>query len=101
MQIVTASRNKQITMLHEKCVALIYKGILCTPDQKRHYLDQAQNILAQLQSALRIEDSVSQGLFYLYDYAYVLCESGITHDCHKALAIIRILRDTFRELLRR
>ncbi len=99
MQIVTASRPKQITMMHEKCVLQITRAIMVSGEERRERLDNAQNILAQFQSALRIEDNVSEGLFYIYDYSYMLLERGESDDCKKAVEVIRVLRDTFKELL--
>ena len=101
MQIVTASRPKQITMMHEKCVLLITRAIMVSGDERRKRLDNAQNILAQFQSSLRIEDNVSAGLFYIYDYSYMLLERGESDDCKKAIDLIITLRDTFKELLLR
>lgn len=99
MQIETASRQKQLTMLHEKCVQFILSAMQESGFEKRMLLDSAQNILVQFQAALRMEDSVSQSLFYIYDYAYALLERGDTDDCKKAGDIMSVIRDTFRELL--
>jgi len=99
MQIVTASRHKQIAMMHEKCVTLIVRAKSETGTVRRKLLDGAQNILAQFQSALRIEDDVSEGLFYLYDYSYMLLQKGGEDDVKKALEVLQILADTFRQLL--
>ncbi len=99
MQIGTASRQKQITMLHEKCVELIQAASTKIPFDGRVDLDKAQNILAQLQSALRLKDTTSQSLFVLYDYVYTLLEQEIQENCWKALKVMKVLRDTFRELL--
>ncbi len=101
MQIDTASREKKLTMLHEKCTWFIHKAISETGFDRRGYLNRAQNILAQLQAALRIEDSVSEGLFYLYDYAYVLLERNDEEGFNKALNVMSVLQDTFKELLSR
>jgi flagellin-specific chaperone FliS len=98
MQAQTASGPKKILMLHERCVDLITAARLRDGGSRRRCLDLAQNILAQLQTALRPSDSVSQGLFYLYDYAYTQLERGEWTDMVNALAIIRNLRDTFRLL---
>lgn len=99
MQIETASRQKQLTMLHVKCVQLIHIGMIESGIERRLILDKAQNILAQFQAALRMEDDVSEGLFYTYDYAYVLLERGQIDDCRKAIQIMNVIRNTFRELL--
>ncbi|MGD9200723.1 MAG: flagellar protein FliS [Chitinispirillia bacterium] len=100
MQIETASRPKQISMLHNRCVGLIK---LATREkvstQKRILLDKAQNILVQFQSALRMEDEISNGLFYLYDYSYLLLENGSEDSCGNAIDIMTELRETFNKLL--
>ena len=99
MQIVTASRPKQITMMHEKCVMQITKAMTVSGEERRERLDNAQNILAQFQSALRIEDEASEGLFYIYDFSYMLLERGESEDCRKAIEVMSVLRDTFQQLL--
>lgn len=99
MRIVTASRPKQITMMHEKCVIQIAKAMTVSGVERRERLDNAQNILAQFQSALRIEDDASEGLFYIYDYSYILLERGEMDDCRKAIEVMSIIRNTFQQLL--
>jgi len=99
MQISTASRQKQICMLHDKCVEHIIVALAKDGADKRVRLDKAQNILAQFQAALRTRDNISQSLYYLYDYSYVLLEEDSTESCRKALSVLRVLRDTFRTLL--
>lgn len=99
MQIVTASRPKQITMMHEKCVMDIAKAMEESGIERRRRLDNAQNILAQFQSAIRIEDNASEGLFYIYDYSYMLLERGEAGDCRKAIEVMSVIRDTFKDLL--
>ncbi len=99
MQIETSSRQKQLTMLHEKCLEFIKVAEADIGLKRRLRLERAQNILTQLQAALRIEDSLSQGLFYIYDYLYVLLERGNNDDCQKAREVIAVICDTFRQLL--
>ncbi len=99
MQIDTASRQKKLVLLHEKCAWFIIKAMTETGFDKRTYLNKAQNILAQLQAAICINDNVSESLFYLYDYVYVLLERNDDEDNNKALDVISVLRDTFKELL--
>lgn len=99
MQIETAPRPKQITMMHEKCVMDIARAMEESGVERRKRLDNAQNILAQFQSALRIEDEASEGLFYIYDYSYMLLERGEADDCRKAIEVMSIIRDTFRQQL--
>ncbi len=99
MQIVTASREKQITMLHEKCVEHISKACLEKGIEKRKHLNRAQNILAQFQFSLASKDKISKSLFYLYDYSYVLLESDNDKYNKMALEVMTTLRNTFREAL--
>ncbi len=99
MQINTASRQKKICMLHDKCLEHIFVACSENGTDKRVRLDKAQNILAQFQAALRVKDDISQSLLYLYDYTYVLLEQNNNESCKKALEVIRVLRDTFRSLL--
>lgn len=99
MQISLASRQKQLCMLHDKCVEHILAASMQNGADKRARLDKAQNILAQFQAALRVKDDISQSLFYLYDYSYVLLEEDNNENCRKALSVMRVLRDTFKALL--
>lgn len=100
MQIQTASHSKAICMLHEKCLQLIETASRKS-EQRRENLDWAQNILAQLQKVLRRGDEVSDSLFLLYDYCYVLLEKGGKQECRTAQTIVRHLTFTFRALARR
>jgi flagellar biosynthetic protein FliS len=102
LQVQTAGMPKKIVMLHSRCSELIAMAIDETDSQKRRFLcNRAQNILAQLQSALMVDDNVSQSLFYLYDYSYAVLERGEDSDLSNALSIVGHLRDTFEELLYR
>jgi len=100
IQIETASRPKQISMLHNKCVGLIKLARKEKESpQKRVLLDKAQNILVQFQSALRMEDELSNSLYYLYDYSYLLLEHGSEENCRIAIDIMAVLQETFNKLL--
>jgi flagellin-specific chaperone FliS len=99
-QIETASKRKAICMLHERCMFFLIKTFL-TNKEKSFLLIKAQNILSQLQRSLRIHDSVSRSLFYLYDYCYLCLERGGDQDINNTLELIGILRDTFRKLSKR
>jgi flagellar biosynthetic protein FliS len=100
VQIETASKNKAIYMLHERCMFFVLKA-QSAPDNKMFYCAKAQNILSQLQTSLQIDDSISQGIFYLYDYCYVILGRGNDSDLANALEILNILSSAFRRLLRR
>ncbi len=100
-QVQTAAHPKRISMLHVRCVELVLMaGEEGGGLKKRIVLDKAQNILSQLQAALRLGDAVSQGLFYLYDYCYALLQRGDEADLRNVLEILVVLRKTFDELLK-
>jgi flagellin-specific chaperone FliS len=98
MQIDTAPRRRIVYLLHEKCVYDVQKALRFA-DRRRELLDRAQNILSQLQRSLVVDDTVSQSLYYLYDYCYVRLETGGVNDIMDVLGILRPLRDTFHTLL--
>ena len=98
MKVETAPRRRIIYLLHEKCVYEVQKA-LRFPDVRRRHLDRAQNILSQLQLSLVVDDTVSESIFYLYDYCYSRLEVGAAADMMDALAILRPLKDTFFALL--
>ena len=99
-QAETAPKSKAICMLHDRCMFFLLKT-LTVSREKQFFLIKAQNILAQLQLALRISDSVSRGLFYLYDYCYLCLERGDDQNINNSLEIIGILSETFRKLSKR
>lgn len=99
MQVETASKNKQIVLLHMRCVDLIRWARDRSAIERREYLRKAQNILAQLEAALRDGDPVAQGLYYIYDYSYILLQRGNNDDCQKAEEVLSVLCDTFKEKL--
>ncbi|MFW5775516.1 MAG: flagellar protein FliS [Chitinivibrionales bacterium] len=98
MQVRTANNRKRICMLHDRCAELVSMGIKHSGVERRVLLNKAQNILARLQAALRIDDDVSQGLFYLYDYTYVSLEKGSGSDLVNAYRMLSRLREMFYEL---
>ncbi|MBD3316322.1 MAG: hypothetical protein GF344_11090 [Chitinivibrionales bacterium] len=98
LKVETAPLSKKIVMLHDRCVEQILIARDQTGDARRSLLDKAQNILSQLQSALRLNDDIAHGLFYLYDYCYAMLESGDAAQLSNSLAILIVLRDTFRSL---
>lgn len=101
MQIETAPRGKLIVMLHEKSITLSKEAVSQAGIERRTTLDTAQNILVLLQRSLRIEDEVSQSLFYIYDYVYALLEKGGNEECRKAIQVMTVISDAFREVLTR
>lgn len=100
MQLATAPKSRIICMLHARCVSLISAAIDRDGAQRRKSLNHAQNILVELEHALKIDDEISQGLFYLYDYCYCLLENDDRSALISAVAIMTTLRDTFENLLK-
>lgn len=103
MQVNTASSDKQIVMLHEKLFTLCRDAIIQGEKGRRERLDKAQNIIVQLQIALKLdrEEEVSNSLFLLYDYIYVRLEGSDLSKYREALKVIEVLRNTFSELIKR
>ncbi len=99
-QIETASKGKAICMLHERCMFFLAKTRVLA-HEKPVLLIKAQNILSQLQYSLRVQDSISQGLFYLYDYCHHCLERGDDADIANAIEIVGVLRKTFGDLIKR
>lgn len=119
MQIETASRRKQLVLLHEKITSQIDRALNSETEfpEKRHRLNKAQNILSQLQIALKTEEipqelptedepisqeeDMIQTLFHLYEYLYNKLESNLQNDWADGLEIAQTLSETFKELLTR
>ena len=103
MQIETASDHKQLVMLHDKLFTLTRNAIILGKDGRRERLDKAQNIIAQLQIALKLnrEDELTHSVFLLYDYIYVNLEGSDVTKYREALKVIEVLKDSFSELLKR
>lgn len=99
MQIETAGHPQLIWLLHAKCVNLIKQSASTDILHRRNLLLRAQNVLAELESALKVTDELSKSLFYLYDYCYCLLDTEKEADHTLALSIISVLRDTFSILL--
>jgi flagellin-specific chaperone FliS len=88
-------------MLHARCMELVMMAGEEEPSPARRLLlDKAQNILSQLQAVLRVDDAVSNSLFYIYDYCYLLLARGGKADCSYANQMLAVLRSTFDQLLR-
>lgn len=103
MQIDTASRQKQIVMLHDKLFQLVRDAIIEGTTGREERIRKAQNILAQLQIALNIddEDELCHSLFLLYDYVYDRLDSDDITAYRDSLKVIETLRDTFAEQFKR
>ncbi len=119
MQVETSSEKKQLVLLHEKIATQIDRALNNDTQfaQKRLKLNKAQNILSQLQIALKTddmldtipetdeeidpEDGLINSLFHLYEYLYSKLESQNSEDWSDGLEIAQSLCETFRELLNR
>jgi len=103
MQIDTASRQKQLVMLHDRLYTLIRDAIILGVEGRRERLDKAQNIVVQLQIALKLDqdDEVTHSLFLLYDYTYVQLETKDVVKYREALKVVEVIRDTFAEQYRK
>lgn len=101
LKVETAPLPKKVVMLHDRCVELMRMASHEGDEGRRELLNNAQNIVSQLQSALRLRDDIARGLFYLYDYCYAMLEGGSAPELSNALGIMTTLRDTFRELSKR
>lgn len=101
MQIKTSSNPENICMLHTKCVNFIRQSLIPNqPGNCQHLLIKAQNIIAELEHALIIDDDLSKSLFYLYDYCYALLDQTDAEQHLIALQLLSLLRNTFAELLK-
>lgn len=100
MQIDTSSAARIICMLHERCVQLMRQHIDGNIKGMSNYLIKAQNIIAQLEHSLKQTDDVSEGLFYLYDYAYCQIEKADTVSVNSAIRFMSSIRNTFEQLLK-
>ena len=100
VRVETAPVRMAIYLLHEKCVHRVGQARIYR-EKRKELLTKSQNILAQLQSSLKIEDSVAESLHYLYDYCWTLLDRGEDADLAKALEILSPLRNTFYVLLKK
>ena len=98
-RIRTSSNPRIIYLLHNKCVQLVQLARSADNNQKRELLVRAQNILAELEHALVIDDELSQGLFYIYDYCYSQLETEDSSGIELTIPLMSLLRDTFSQLL--
>jgi len=97
--IKTSSNPRIVCMLHSKCVQLVQQAFLASGKLQQDLITQAQNILAELEHALIIEDELSKGLFYIYDYCYSLLDDKDVTVQQRAIPLLSQLRDTFYQLL--
>ncbi len=98
MRIQSASHERLICMLHEKCCINLKQALETDPSVTRPLLDKAQDILAVLQRSLKPGDFVSEALYHIYDYCLRLCKQGTRPEIKRAETIMNILKKTFGQL---
>lgn len=97
---MTATHPQIIRIIHSNCVTLIKQAAEADPVHGRNLIVHVQNLLAELEGTLKVDDELSKGLFYLYDYCYCLLETDVPADHTLVLSILSLLRDTFGLLLK-
>jgi flagellin-specific chaperone FliS len=101
-QLETAGHPWVIWMMHARCVHLIKSAQGAAPAEKvykKNLLIHAQNLLAELEGAIKVTDELSKSIFYLYDYCYCLIESDAPENLALAHKTLSLLRDAFAALL--
>lgn len=100
-RLMTATHPQIIRLIHANCVTLIKQAAAADPIHRRNLIVHVQNLLAELEGSLKVNDELSKGLFYLYDYCYCLLETDDPADHALVLSILSLLRDTFGFLLKK
>jgi len=93
----TAGKLKSHQMLLEKALLLMYS--IKTGDLERR--NQAQNIVAYLQSSLDIQYEEAQSLFIIYGYLWDALEAATPESLELAEELLREIRDLVMEVHRR
>jgi len=93
----TAGKLKSHQMLLEKALLLMYA--IKTGDLERR--NQAQNIVAYLQSSLDIQYEEAQSLFIIYGYLWDALEAATPESLELAEELLREIRDLVMEVHRR
>ncbi len=101
MQLETAPHAQIIWLMHVKAAQLVKQAITAEIGLRRFLLTRAQNLLAELESSLKVDDEISKGIFYLYDYCYCLLDTEIPDNHRLAYQVLSRLRDTFSALLKK
>ncbi len=97
MQIQTAGLKRLICLLHEKSLMYIQRGLL---QGSKGDIAKAQNIIYQLELAVKRKDDLSDVLAELYTYCYDLLESSDPQKVENSRQIIEILSSSFQKLYR-
>ena len=93
----TAGKLKSHQMLLEKALLLMYS--IKAGDLKKR--DQAQNIVAYLQSSLDLQHEQAQSLFVIYGYLWDALEAASPESLELAEEFLRDIRDLIMEVHRR
>jgi len=93
----TAGKLKSHQMLLEKAMLLMH-SIKIGDLEKRN---QAQNIVAYLQSSLDIQYEEAQSLFIIYGYLWDALEAATPESLELAEELLREIRDLVMEIHRR
>jgi len=93
----TAGKLKSHQMLLEKAILLMHS--IKTGDLEKR--NQAQNIVAYLQSSLDIQFEEAQSLFIIYGYLWDALEAATPQSYELAEDLLREIRDLVMEVHRR
>jgi flagellin-specific chaperone FliS len=93
----TAGKLKSHQMLLEKAMLLMHS--IKVGDLKKR--DQAQNIVAYLQSSLDLQYEEAQNLFIIYGYLWDALEEATPESLELAEEFLREIRDLVMEVHRR
>ena len=93
----TAGKLKSHQMLLEKAILLMHA--IKTGDLEKR--NQAQNIVAYLQSSLDIQYEEAQSLFIIYGYLWDSLEAATPESLELAEELLREIRDLVMEVHRR
>jgi len=95
-QIKTAGKLKSLQMLHEGGTRFL-RDALHDSDKRGENIIKAQNIIAQVQMALRLDEGgVSEILFHLYSYMYDHLENADEKGINEIIGLFDHLGQTYR-----
>lgn len=93
--LLTASRVQTVILLLEKARSLIIENKSATGQARTDGLNQAQNVMAQLQMCLDLENGeAAQDLFAAFDLIWEACEVRTPNSLNLAVYSLEHLLDT-------
>jgi flagellin-specific chaperone FliS len=101
MRLETAPHQQIIWLMHARAAQFVKQAATVEAGLRRFLLTRAQNLLAELETSLKVDDEISKGLFYLYDYCYCLIDTDNPENHKLAHRVLSTLRDTFGALLKK